>query len=418
MRYVPRLVDQELSDRLQSSSAVLVEGPRACGKTSTATQQAQSRVYLDIDTNARLALSIDPTLVLQGETPRLIDEWQIVPEIWDHIRRASDQRQSKGNFILTGSAVPADDIVRHSGAGRVSRLQMRTMSLFEQSHSNGAVKLSELLEGRRVSAPDSGLELHDIIELICRGGWPATLRDDLGNAIQFVRDYIDEISRTDIHSVNGVRHDPIRVLRLLQSLARNTTTVVSTATLTRDVAEVANSTTDRTVAAYLDALRRLFVVEELRSFVPHLRSRSRLRNTPKQHFTDPSIAVAALRANPRQLLADLSFLGLLFESIVVRDLRCYARGLDADLCHYRDNTGLEVDAIVQSANGTWIPIEVKLGNSESVIDEASTTLLKFKERVDLEKMGEPANLVVVTSSGYAYRRDDGVSVVPIGALGP
>ena len=416
--YMPRLADKELKARLARASTVLIEGPKACGKTATAKRIARSEVCFDVDANARQAASIDPQTLLEGETPRLFDEWQVVPEIWDHVRRASDRRSGKGKFILTGSAAPTDNIARHSGAGRISRLRMRTMSLFEQDHANGKVSLGDLLSGATISATKPDLTVSDVVELICRGGWPGTIGDSLNQAMGFVRDYIDELRRTDVESVEGVRHDPAKVLRLIQSLARNTATEVKLTTLASDVSGASENVQGRTVARYLEALRKLFVIEELPPFSPHLRSKSRLRQAPKQHFTDPSVAVAAIRSNPQQLRADLEYLGFLFESTVVRDLRIYAAPHDGELSHYRDNTGLEVDAIVQTAAGAWLPVEVKLGNSESIIDSAAATLLKFKSRVNTAKMGEPANLLVVTATGYAYRRPDGVSVAPVGALGP
>ncbi len=416
--YIPRLADQELAARLSRASTVLIEGPKACGKTATAKQMARSEVCFDVDANARQAVSIEPDSLLEGETPRLFDEWQVAPEIWNHVRRASDLRSGKGKFILTGSAAPTDDIARHSGAGRISRLRMRTMSLFEQELANGKVSVRSLLTGATISASEPNLTVPEVIELICRGGWPGTIGDSLNQAMGFVRDYIDELRRTDIESVEGVRHDPAKVLRLMQSLARNIATEVKLATLARDVSGASENVQSRTVASYMEALRRLFVIEELPPFSPHLRSKSRLRQASRQHFTDPSLAVASIRANPRQLRGDYKYLGYLFESMVIRDLRIYAALHDAELTQYRDNTGLEVDAVIQTAAGTWLPVEVKLGNSESIIDAAAATLLKFKSRVDTAKMGEPANLLVVTATGYAYRRPDGVSVAPVGALGP
>ena len=416
--YLPRLADKELAARLARASTVLIEGPKACGKTATAKRMARSEVCFDVDANARQAVSIDPLPLLEGETPRLFDEWQVVPEIWNHVRRASDQRSGKGKFILTGSAAPTDDISRHSGAGRISRLRMRTMSLFEQNRSNGKVSLEDLLSGAPISATEPELTVADVVELLCRGGWPGMIDDRLSHAVGFVRDYVDELCRTDVGSVEGVRHDPAKVLRLMRSLARNTATEVKLTTLANDVSGTGENVQARTVANYMEALRRVFVIEELPPFSPHLRSKSRLRQAPKQHFTDPSVAIAAIRSNPQQLRADYEFLGFLFESLVVRDLRIYAAPRDAELSHYRDNTGLEIDTIIQTVAGAWLPVEVKLGSSERIIDAAAANLLKFKSRVDTAKMGEPANLLVVTATGYAYRRPDGVSVAPIGALGP
>ncbi len=418
MTYQPRLADRELTEKLASASAVLIEGPKACGKTATARRFARSEVFLDIDHNARQSVAVDPRSVLKGKMPRLLDEWQVVPEIWNHVRCASDLEPGKGKFILTGSAVPTDDLLRHSGAGRISRLRLRTMSLFEQGYSTGAVSLGELLAGAEVSAPEPGLDIADIIELICRGGWPGTLSENLNKAMGFVRDYIDELRRTDVERVSGIRHDPDRVLRLIQSLARNTATEAKLTTIREDVARSGEAIQERTLDNYMEALRSLFVIEELPPFSPHLRSRSRLRKAAKQHFTDPSIAVAAIRANPKLLRADLNYLGLLFESLVVRDLRIHAALQDAELRHYRDNTGLEVDAIVETVAGGWLPVEIKLGSTLPIIDEAAKTLLRFRDRVDTRKMGDPGNLLIITAAGYAYRRPDGVSVVPIGALGP
>ena len=417
--YQPRLADSELQECLAAAGAVLIEGAKGCGKTATARQAARSEVFLDADPNVAQAMAVDPAIVLAGERPRLLDEWQAFPDIWNYVRHAVDQQSGKGKFILTGSAVPADDLTRHSGAGRITRLRMHTMSLFEQGRANGTVSVGALLSGvEQSSASDPGLALVDLVEAICRGGWPGTLGDDLPQAMRFVRGYVDEIRRTDVERTAQVRHDPNRVLRLLQSLARNTATTVSMATLAADVAGHHEVVQPRTIRDYLDALRRLFVVEELPPFAAHLRSRARLRQADKQHFSDPSIGVAALRSSPERLLADLAFLGFLFESLVVRDLRAYAAVHDAGLRHYRDSNGLEVDIIVESAAGVWLPVEVKLGATPEIVDEAAATLLKFRDIVDSGRMGEAPNLLVVTGKGYSYRRPDGVTVAPIGALGP
>ena len=415
--YRPRLADTELRDRLGAAAAVLIEGPKASGKTATARQAARSEVFFDLDSVARQAASLDPQLVIAGAAPRLLDEWQLVPDIWNHVRRAADLAPGMGRFILTGSAVPTDDLVRHTGAGRIARMRLHTMSLLEQGRGSGEVSLGDLLEGRRISASEPGLTLPDVVEAICRGGWPATLHTPSDRAMRYVRDYVDEVRRTDVERASGVHHDPNQVLRLMQSLARNIATDVAVATLARDVSSPDRAIQERTVALYLDALERLFVVENQPSFSPHLRSRSRLRTTPKRHFCDPSVAVAALRAGPDRLLKDLNFLGLLFESLVVRDLRVYATAHDAEVRHYRDNTGLEVDAVVETAAGDWMPVEVKLGGETSV-DAAARNLLKLRDRVDQTRMGEPTKLVVVTATGYGYEREDGVTVVPVGALGP
>ena len=418
MVYRPRLADDELQDRLAAAAVVLIEGPKACGKTATARRAARSEVFLDTDDNALQAVHVDPQIVLAGDAPRLIDEWQVAPRIWNQVRRTVDLQPGWGRYILTGSAMPTDDILRHSGTGRITRLRMRTLSLFEQGHATGAASLGALLAGEPVSAPKSPLTVPDIVELICRGGWPGTLEESPDLAMRFVRDYIEEVRRTDVERVAKARHDPNRVLRLMRSLARNTATQVTLTTLAKDVAGPSEVVQERTIGNYIEALRQLFVVEELPPFSPHLRSRTRLRQAVKQHFSDPSIAVAALRSNPQRLLADLNSLGFLFASLVVRDLRIYAALHDAELSHYRDSTGLETDAVIETAAGAWLPVEIKLGGTTAIIDEAAGNLLKLKERVNTDKMGEPAALLIVTATGYTYRRPDGVTVAPIGALGP
>lgn len=415
MTYRARIADAELATRLTSTGAVVIEGPKACGKTETARQLAASEVLLDIDDNARQALAIEPKLVLDGKTPRLIDEWQIEPAIWNHIRRTVDERGLPGQFILTGSAVPADDITRHTGAGRLTRLRLRPMSLFETGHASGAVSLGDCLSGLFEHCPDPGLSIGDIVERIAVGGWPAHQVLDVRQALQRARDYMEEITRVDINRLDGGRRDPIKVTRVTQSLARNVATPVATRSLATDAGGSDGALEDETVRGYLDALERLMIVEDQPAWAPHLRSRSILRSTAKRHFVDPSLAVAALRATPERLLKDMNLLGLLFESMVVRDLRVYAQANDARVLHYRDNTGLEVDAIIETADGRWAALEIKLGTGQ--VDDAASNLLKFADRVDTRKCGEPALLGVIIGAGYGYRREDGVAVVPVGALG-
>ena len=414
--YRSRVADRELAVRLRSAGAVVIEGPKACGKTATARQVAASEVLLDVDRQARAALAVDPSLVLPGATPRLIDEWQVAPEIWNHVRRAVDDRSAPGQFILTGSAVPADDVTRHTGAGRISRLRMRPMSLLEVGSSTGDLSLSALLDGQSVSCPDPGLTVHDIARLVAVGGWPGNLDYPTDRALDRVRDYLDEIRRVDIGRVGPARHDPVRVARLLRALARNIATYASASTLAVDAGGADGALDNDTARQYLTALERLMIVEDLPAWSPHLRSRSTLRSRAKRHLVDPSLAVASVGGNPDRLLADVEFLGFLFESLVVRDLRIYAQANGAQVLQYRDNTGLEVDAVVEATDGRWAAFEVKLG--QRMIDEAAANLLRFRDRVDTGKLGEPAALVVVVGFGYGYRRDDGVTVLPIGALGP
>lgn len=425
--YRPRVVDDELRRRLKSSGAVLIEGPKACGKTVTGEQAAASAVYLDVEPLLRDMAEVDPSQILgEGEPrPRLIDEWQTAPAIWNQVRRAVDLSGGKaGQFILTGSAVPPDDLTRHTGAGRISRLRMRPMSLFESGHSSGEVSLGEVLAEKKPPSVRSQHTVADIAERITVGGWPALVSADPVHAAQAVSDYIQEVCRTDLHRLDSVRRDPKRVMRVVQSVARNVATEAATTVITEDAgipsAPGVNEGTGPsrlTVIDYLDALERLMVIEDQPAWAPHIRSKVRLRSSAKRHFVDPSIAVAALGTGVEGLLSDLNYLGYVFESLVVRDLRVYSQHNDGEVFHYRDETGLEVDAIIKTRSGSWAAFEVKLGG-EALIDKAATSLLKFAEKVDAQKMGQPARLAVIVANGYGYTRTDGVAVIPIGALGP
>lgn len=412
--YRSRVVDAELRNQLKSAAVVLIEGPKACGKTMTARRVAASEVFLDADPKALEAARTDPGLVLGGASPRLLDEWQVAPELWNPVRRSADLSGRKGLFLLTGSAVPPDDITRHTGAGRLARVRMRPMSLFELGLSGGEVSLGTLLAGEPVSAPAVTTTIPGLATVVCRGGWPGTIEADLPEARRYVRNYLNEIRRADLNRVSQRRRDPNRTLRLLRSLARNVATSVTLKTLAADVGD---GITARTAAEYLDDLARLFVVDNLPPFAPHLRSRSRLRRTPKRYLTDPSLATAALDASPEDLLRDLPYFGFLFEALVVRDLHVYAQAHDAELRHYRDNTGLEVDVVIETARGGWMPIEIKLGGTAN-IELAAQNLLRLRQRVDVNRIGNPVKMVVVTGTGYAYERPDGVAVVPVGTLRP
>lgn len=416
MRYKTRVIDQELADALASAGAVLIEGPKACGKTETARLIAESEVLLDVDEQARAAVSLAPELVLDGPTPRLIDEWQYAPGIWNLIRRAVDDRGGSGHFVLTGSAVPPDDHTRHVGAGRFIRLRMRPMSLAESGHSTGQVSLRSLMAGEPAHAERPDLTVSGVAELIVRGGWPGGQESTIAQVQRVLRGYIDEIARSDVQRVDGVRRDPDAVARLLRSLARNVANPVSINALRADVNGADGNLRPETVSSYLGALERLMVVENLPAWSPALRSRTRLRAAPVRHFVDPSLAVAALRATPERLLKDLRWLGFLFENLVVRDLRVYAQAFDAQVFTYRDGTGLEADAIIELPEGSWAAVEVELGQDE--VDSAAEHLLRLRDRVDLSVVGEPRALAVVTATGYGYVRSDGVAVIPIGALAP
>ena len=416
MTYLPRIVDAELAELLTATGAVLVEGPKASGKTATAMQAAQSEVLLDVDDNARRMIGADPATVLEGDTPRLIDEWQLEPAIWNHVRRTIDRRAATGQFILTGSAVPADDITRHTGAGRFARLRMRPLSLYEAGRSTGEISLQQLLDGAEQRAKQTGLSITAVAELVSAGGWPAHIHNALPQTLRANRAYLDEIRRTDVSTVSGKTRDPVKVGRLLRSLARNVATPVAMSKLTAEAGGEGAALKDDTVAEYLDALDRLMVVEHQPAWSPHLRSRTTLRKMPVRHFVDPSLAVAALRATPARLTADLEFLGLLFESMVVRDLRVYAQAADAQVFHYREKGGLEVDAIVEAADGRWAAFEIKLG--ERWVEDGAKNLRKLASRMVHSDHDRPSALAVIVPNGYGTVGTGDVGVIPIGALGP
>ncbi|MCX5958053.1 MAG: DUF4143 domain-containing protein [Cyanobacteria bacterium] len=414
--YCPRIADTELRACLASAGAVVIEGPKACGKTRMAQQLAASEVLLDVDPSARQALAVDPALVLAGARPRLLDEWQVEPALWNQVRRAVDACGEPGQFLLTGSAVPADDAARHTGAGRFSFLRLRPMTLLEIGAGPGGVSLAALLEGEPSSCADPGLAVADLAELVCRGGWPAQLGRPLAATSRAARDYLEQVRQVDVQRVDGRRRDPQRLGTLLRSLARNVATEVSLTTLAADAGGADGPLDPRTVADHLQALERLMVLENQPAWRPHLRSKAALRQAPRRHFCDPSLAVAALGGSPDRLLKDLEWLGLLFESLVIRDLRVLAQALDGEVFHYRDNYGVEVDAIVQLRNGRWGAIEIKLGQGQ--VEAAASSLLRFRSQLDIGRTGEPAFLAVVCGSGYGYRRADGISVVPVGSLEP
>ena len=415
-RYLPRIVDAEVDAGLRALPAVVLEGPRACGKTSTGREHSRSEVMFASDPSARVAAQVDPVRLLAGPEPRLLDEWQLAPEIWNQVRAAGDEGRRPGRFILTGSAAPADDITRHTGAGRVMRIQMRPMSLFESGLSSGEVTMEGLFRADTTFAGRLDVDLTDLVEATCRGGWPACADMDVAAAQNYAASYLREVCRADIPQLDGPSRDPLGVGRLLRSLARNLSTEASQRTLARDTG--GESPLDpRTVGAYLDALSRVFVLEEVPAWSAELRSRAHLRRSTKRHLADPSLAVAALGAGPQRLWNDLAAFGRLFESLAVRDLRIYAQASRGHLAHYRDSNGLEVDAIIERGDGAWTALEIKLGG-DAAIDSAARSLLKLRDTVEQRHIGPPANLAVITATGYGYRRHDGVLVVPLTALGP
>lgn len=413
--YLPRVADAEMSAALEAVPIVVVEGVKGCGKTWTGLRHARSQVLLADSAAARQGAEIVPRHVLEGPRPRLVDEWQTVPSIWDAARHVVDEGREAGCFILTGSAQPPDDITRHSGAGRVRRVRMRPMSLAECGQSDACVSLGDLLDGGSCDAPAPPITIPEIAEIVCRGGWPRNLGRSAAAAAELLEGYLDEMARVDLPAAAGTRHNPARVRRLLVSLGRNTSSTASLSTLARDVAGDPPLSWSAT-ANYLDALERVFLVEDLHAWSARLRSRATLQQSPKRHFADPSLAAAVLGATPQRLLDDPETLGLLFESLVVRDLRVYAAANRAEVYHCRTSYGNEIDAVVERRDGSWLAVEVKLGSAR--VDDAARSLLKACAALDAGDRGEPTNKLVITAAGYGYQRDDGVSVLPITALGP
>jgi predicted AAA+ superfamily ATPase len=416
MSYRPRITDTELTRKLAASGAVLVRGPKACGKTESARRIAGSVLSVDRDANVPLLLETAPARLLIGETPRLIDEWQEQPRLWDLVRHEVDERGKKGQFILTGSANPADDVRLHSGAGRFTTLDMRTMSWQELGLSTGTASLGRMLAGETPAFPETTAPLELIVERLVVGGFPGLLGATEAQALDVNRAYVELLAEIDISRVSGMKRDPLKVAAVLRSLARNTATLVETTTLAADVGETERVDVSRpTVADYLSALDRLMVTESQPAWNAHVRSSASLRKSPKRHFADPCLAVAALGADSAALLDDLEFTGFLFESLAVHDLRVYAQAHDARVYHYRDSSALEVDAIVQKRNGDWCAFEVKLGTGQ--IDEAAAHLRKLASVLDSRKMKPPKSLAIITGTGISHLRADGIAVISIAALG-
>lgn len=415
--YFPRIYDALLAKKLRHSGAVLVTGPKWCGKTSTALVASESVIYMqdpDKSEAYKTAADTKPSILLEGDVPHLIDEWQMAPVLWDAVRFAVDQRQAVGQFVLTGSAVPIDNAVMHTGTGRISRLTMRTMSLYESKESNGSVSLKDLFEGRFPDMELSNLTIEQIAFAICRGGWPASVRMKDDDALELSRDYVDAIIHQDVSRVDGIERNPKRVQLVLRSLARNIATTATNVTILKDMEGDESAMTAPTLDAYLNALRRIFVIEDQPAWLPSMRSKTAIRTASKRHFTDPSIATAVLRTSPKGLLEDFNTFGFLFESLCTRDMRIYAQANDGDVYHFRDKNGLESDMIVALNDGRWAAIEVKLGNKQ--IEEAAQHLQELARKVDDEKMGRPSFLMVLTGGEYAYQRKDGVLVVPVGCM--
>lgn len=409
-----RIIEEHVADRLRTHGAVLLTGPKAVGKTTTARTFAASEVRLDQDRAALTAARTDPRLVLEGEHPRLIDEYQLAPGMWDAVRGRIDDLGSKGLFLLTGSSSPQDDQVSHTGARRIAAVPMRTMTLLERGLSTGHVSVGNLLEGETVPAGSHDFTVVEAVSTLAVGGWPDNLSLTVDDALDANADYIDIIVNTDIRRVDGVNRDPEGVRRLLASYARNVATDASLRTIGRSAEQPPS---ESTLHDYISALKRLFLIEDQESWKPNLRSRVRLVATPKRHLSDPSLAVAALGATPERLLGpEIELAGFLFESQVIHDLRVYAQPHRARVRFYRDNKGLEVDAIIEAADGRWIAIEVKLGHQR--VDEGAHNLLALRKKLADETNAACGALVVVVADSPTYVRSDGIIVTSIASLGP
>lgn len=419
--YMPRLVDELLINKLKGKGAVLIQGPKWCGKTTTAEQVSNSIIYMDEperkEQNIQLA-DISPSILLEGETPRLIDEWQIAPKLWDAVRFEVDHRKGKGHFILTGSSVPADmSETSHSGTGRFAWLTMRNMSLSESGESSNAVSLKALFEGNREIAGKNEFDLKRIAYLVCRGGWPDTLELDEDIALEAAFDYLEGIVNSDISRVDGVNRDPERARRIMRSYARNQGSQIAFTTIAEDISVNELKFTDETISSYLKALKKIFVIDDMPAWNPNLRSKTSIRATDTRYFSDSAIAAAALGLGPKDLIMDLNTFGLLFETMCVRDLRTYAEIINGNVYHYRDRSGLECDAVIHLRNGQYGLIEIKLGG-DRLINEGASNLLKLESMIDTEKMPAPSFKMILTGTDkYAFQRADGVIVVPISCLG-
>ncbi len=420
-KYRKRIADEILARKLEGKGAVLIEGPKWCGKTTTAEQIAASILYMDEPEKKEQNITmseLNPKRLLKGAAPRLIDEWQIAPKLWDAIRFEVDHRGELGQFVLTGSAVPADTKeITHSGTGRFTRLTMRPMSLYESGDSTGEVSLKDLFDGAAEIDGASELDIDRLAFLVCRGGWPQAvdMRDEI--ALDQAMDYYDAVVRSDINRADGVQKNSKKVHRLMRSYARNQGSQIPNTVLAQDVsANDEVSMSDETVAAYVSALRKIFVVEDMPAWNPNLRFRTAIRSSDTRYYIDPSIAAAALGIGPNDLVNDLKTFGFLFETLCIRDLRVFADSLNGEVYHYRDRDGQECDAVAHLRNGKYGLIEIKLGG-DRLIEEGAKSLKAMEAKIDTDKMNAPSFLMVLTGTGdYAYRRQDGVYVVPIGCL--
>ncbi|MCL2504136.1 MAG: DUF4143 domain-containing protein [Coriobacteriia bacterium] len=416
MDYRNRIIDALIERHLKVSGAVLIRGPKGCGKTESARHHSKSEVVVDDSPSIEIAMQSDPRVLLSGETPRLIDEWQEQPRLWNTVRHEVDRRRMKGQFILTGSANPVDAARLHSGSGRFGVINMRTMTWHELGWSTGEVSLSDIFLRKEIGSDSYAADLFLTASRLVIGGWPGHLDLGADEAGLGLSSYLELLAEVDLSRVSQARRDPIKIRRLLQSLARNTATECAVSGIAADTGGADGSLSENTVKDYLEALSRLMVVDDLPAWSPHIRSRARLRKSAKRHFADASLAAAALGMNTQGLLHDLQYMGFLFESLVIHDLRAFAESNGAKVFHYRDSNGIEADAIWENRDGSWAAFEIKLGFGGA--DQAAHSLLKLRETVDADQSGKPLALIAVTGSGFAHRRSDGVYVIPIQALGP
>ena len=417
MKYLPRIVDKEIDELMEIMGAVLIEGCKCCGKSWTGLYHAKSVIEFQNPDRKQEYDNIrntKPSLFLNGEKPRMFDEWQMYPVVWDSVRTDVDHTGLKGQYILTGSAKPSEGETMHTGTGRISRVLMRPMSLFESRESTGEVSFSDILAGKDISGV-SKLSLEDIASIIVRGGWPASISIKSDAKYRIAKEYVKSLIHEEVRSVDGVERNTEKMQNVLRSLARNISTQVSNSTIEADIKNRFDDDISRpTLTDYLNTLEKLFVIEDVKATNLNLRSKYALRTKPKKYFVDPSIATAILDLKPMDLINDLNTFGFMFESLCIRDLKIYTESLGGDVTFYRDERGFEVDAILRMPSGKWGAIEIKLG--AGYIDEAANNLLKFKEHVDIKKCGEPSFLLVLTGTNYSYKRDDGVYVVSIGTL--
>ena len=417
MKYLPRVVDKEIDELMEVMGAVLIEGCKWCGKSTTGLHHAKSVIEFqnpDRKQEYDEIKNTKPSLFLNGEKPRMFDEWQMYPVVWDSIRTDVDHTGLKGQYILTGSAKPSEGKTMHTGTGRISRVLMRPMSLFESNESTGEVSFADILDNKDISGV-SKLSLEDLASIIVRGGWPASIEVESETKYRFAKEYVKSLLHEEVKKIDGVERNAEKMQNVLRSLARNNSTQVSNATLEGDIKNNFDDDISRpTLTDYLNTLEKLFVIEDVNATNLNLRSKYALRTKPKKYFVDPSIATAILDIKPKDLINDLNTFGLMFESLCIRDLKIYTESFGGDITFYRDEKNFEVDAILRTSSGKWGAIEIKLG--AGYIDEAANNLLKFKERVDVKKCGNPSFLMVLTGANYSYKRDDGVYVVSIGTL--